>query len=200
MISETLADMARALHLGLEAALLDRSAFERIALEPGRAPAALIVPFLAGASELLGQGYVLASRRVSRWRALASLVMTGLVYVIAAVVWAVSAHLFLSLGRFEPEPELTLLGAISIGYAPRMLSVLTIAPYYGELLERVLDAWTMVCVGLGLWVLTGGPLAVVLACALLGWLCSFAFQRLGGRFTGPLARRLGLVTDRARHG
>jgi hypothetical protein len=191
--------LARAWELAVGAASFDRGTLEQVAADPHASLAALLVPFAAGASELMGQAYVLAERRVRRWRATASLVMTGLVYIGAAIVWSAAAHLFLALGRFDPDSELVLLGVIAIGYAPRVLSFLTIAPYYGEFLDHALDAWSMACVGWGLWVLAEGPIAPVLACAVLGWLCSLLLRRLGGRVTAPVVRRLGLATGPLRH-
>jgi hypothetical protein len=193
-----LATLPHAFDLALGATLFERSAIEMIAVDRAAALALFALPFLAGASELLGQASVLAARRIGRGRAAASLAMTGLVYVAAAAVWAASAHLFLALDG-DRVSELALFAVISVGMTPRLISVLTVAPYYGELLHRALDAWSMAVVGWGLWVLVGGPVAPALLCAALGWLCSLGVRRLGGLLLEPTLRRLRLATPGSRH-
>tara|TARA_R110000744_G_scaffold145205_5_gene257598 strand:+ start:7348 stop:8052 length:705 start_codon:yes stop_codon:yes gene_type:complete len=192
-------DMAHALSLALDAALMQRTGFETLAAEPRIALAALVVPLIAGASEMLGKAYVLAAQKVGRWRMLASLGLTGLVYLLGVVVWGISAHFLLGLAGAQPVSETVLAGTIALGYAPRLLSVLTVAPYYGELLDRALDGWTFVCIGWGFWVVIGGPLGLVIACAGAGWLVSAAVRHYGGRLTEPLLRRLRLVTPGGGH-
>lgn len=194
-----LSDIAQALALSLDAALLQRAAFAYLATHPHIALAALIVPLIAGASEMLGKAYVLAAQKVGRWRIIASLAVTGIVYLLGVLVWSASAHFLLSLAGDFAVPEIVLAGTIALGYAPRLLSVLTVAPYYGELLDRALDAWTFVCVGWGFWVVIGGPLALVILCAAAGWLVSAGVRHYGGRFTEPLLRRFRLVTPGGGH-
>jgi hypothetical protein len=82
---------------------------------------------------------------------------------------------------------------ISLGYAPRLLGALTIAPFYGEILGRALDAWAMACVAFGVWTVTQGAVAPVLACAALGWLVSLVLRHVGGALLGPMLRWTGLA-------
>ncbi|PWE17912.1 hypothetical protein DDZ18_04870 [Marinicauda salina] len=184
--------------LALAAAALDPAAFERASANRAAALTVLALPFLAGASELLGQAYVLAARRVSRAQAAASLVTTGLVYVAGAVVWGAATYALLAAARPGPPPDAAILGVVAVSYAPRVLSLLTIAPYYGEFVNRALDAWMMTCVALGLWVVVDGALWAVLACAAAGWAVSLSTRRVAGLVLGPAARRLGVITARRR--
>tara|TARA_R110002072_G_scaffold190482_7_gene347481 strand:+ start:841 stop:1440 length:600 start_codon:yes stop_codon:yes gene_type:complete len=196
---DLLADFAQALALAFDAALLQRSAFAYLTDHPSIAPAALIIPLIAGASEMLGKAYVLVAQKVGRWRIGASLMVTGLVYLLGVLVWSASAHVLLSLAGELSVSEAVLAGTIALGYAPRLLSVLTVAPYYGEFLDRALDAWTFVCVGWGFWVVIGGPLGLVIASAGAGWLVSAGVRHYGGRLSEPLLRRLRLVTPGGGH-
>ncbi|MBY0565157.1 MAG: hypothetical protein K2P58_13350 [Hyphomonadaceae bacterium] len=177
-----------------DAATFTRSAFTALNTQPSLAEAALWIPFLAGVSELIGQAYILASRRIAAGRAIISLALTGAIHVTAVIVWALAAFLFLELDRQGSDTLLSLLGAISLGYAPRLLSILTIAPFYGSMLGRALDAWAMACVGWGVWVVTGGPVAPALGCAALGWLASLMARHFGGVLLSPSLRSLGLAT------
>ena len=194
-----LSDIAHALALSVDAALLQRPAYEYVAAHPSIALASLIVPLIAGASEMLGKAYVLVAQKVGRWRIMASLAVTGLVYMLGVLVWSASAHFLLSLTGDLPVSETALAGIIALGYAPRLLSVLTVAPYYGEFLDRALDAWTFVCVGWGFWVVIGGPIGLVILCASAGWLVSAGVRHYGGRLTEPLLRRMRLVTPGGGH-
>ena len=64
-------DLARALGLAVDAALLQRAAFTHLVDHPSIALAALVIPLVAGASEMLGKAYVLAAQKVGRWRIMA---------------------------------------------------------------------------------------------------------------------------------
>lgn len=192
-------DIAQALGLAIDAALLQRAAFAYLASHPSIALAALAVPLIAGASEMLGKAWVLAAQKVGHWRLIASLALTGLVYLLGVVIWGLSAHFLLGLGGHLEVSETVLAGTIALGYAPRLLSVLTVAPYYGEFLDRALDAWTFVCIGWGFWVVIGGPIALVILCAGAGWLVSAGVRHFGGRLSEPLLRRLRLVTPGGGH-
>ncbi|SDM78591.1 hypothetical protein [Maricaulis salignorans] len=194
-----LSDLARALGLAVDAALLQRAAFTHLVEHPSIALAALVIPLIAGASEMLGKAYVLAAQQVGRWRIMASLIVTGLVYLLGVLVWSASAHVLLSLAGGLSVSETVLAGTIALAYAPRLLSVLTVAPYYGEFLDRALDAWTFVCVGWGFWVVIGGPLGLVIVSAAAGWMVSAAVRHYGGRLSEPLLRRLRLVTPGGGH-
>ena len=148
---------------------------------------------------MAGQAFILAARRVSAWQAGASFALTGIVHVTAVAFWALGARILLGSGLSELTPErlptdLELLGVISLGYAPRLLGALTIAPYYGEVLGRALDAWSMACVGWGISVITGGPIWAALVCAVFCWLGSWLFRHFGARIVAPLIERLGVVT------
>lgn len=178
--------------LCVDAAMFRREAFETVQGDPRLALAALSVPFLAGASELLGEAWVLASRKAGRWQVLMSLTTTGSAYVVSVVTWSGAAYLLMGLGGLHAPSQLAVLGVIAIGYAPRLLSLLAVAPYYGETLDHALDAWSMACIGVGLWSL-GGESPLIVAVAVLGWLASLAVRRSGGtigRFALRRVRRL----------
>lgn len=194
----TTPELAQALAASVDAALLHRTAYLRVQ-QPEFALAALAIPFLAGASEMAGQAFILAARRVSAWQAGASFALTGFVHLTAVALWALGAHILLGLGFGELTParlptDLELLGVVSLGYAPRLLGVLTMAPYYGEVLGRALDSWSMACVGWGISVITGGPIWAALVCAVFGWSGSWLFRHFGARVAAPLLERLGVVT------
>ena len=189
-------ELAQALSASVDAALLHRTAYLKVE-QPEFALAALVIPFLAGASEMAGQAFILAARRVGKWQAAASFALTGFVHITAVTLWALGAHISLGLVQMTPArlpSDLELLGVVSLGYAPRLLGALTIAPYYGEVLGRALDAWSMACVGWGIAVITGAPIWAAMVCGVIGWLGSWLFRHYGARAAAPLLERLGVVT------
>lgn len=183
--------MSHWLSIILGAALFQRSAL----LEIGAVPSLplLIVPLFAGLSEMAGQSFILVWRRVRLPQALASFGLTALVHVIGVSVWTAAALLTFHVGHGQTIASGLIFNIVAICYAPRLLSILTIAPYYGELLGRALDAWTMACVGWGFFAVAGASLPAATTCALAGWAVSHAVRHLGGHITAPLLNRLGLV-------
>ena len=186
--------IAHLLSEAFDAALFRDRAFLDIIASPRAALWAIWIPLLAGMSELAGQCVVFVSRRVKPAQAIASFALTGLIHVGAVAVWTAAAVALLHGEHMQVVSTLGILGVVSISYAPRLLSALTIAPFYGELLGRLLDAWTMACVGWGVWITTGASVIDATLCALVGWSASYLIRRFGGHVSAPLLQRLGLVT------
>lgn len=172
---------------------MQRDAFASLDAMGASASWTLIIPFAAGVSEMAGQSIVLSRRRIHGVRTIVCFVLTGAVYVAAVVTWTAAAWALLEFDGVR-SPETTVLSAIALGYAPRALSFLTIAPYYGSIAGRALDAWSMACVGWGLSVISGGATPVVLLCAALGWAASVVMRWIAGVVFAPALRRLGVAT------
>jgi hypothetical protein len=173
------------------AALFERPALAELASASSFAPAC--VPLLAGLSEMAGQSFVLVSRRVHLAQAIASYGLTALVHIGGVLIWTCTALLLTKLSPATHAPTALIFNTVAVCYAPRLLGLLTIAPYYGELLGRALDAWTMACVGWGVFVMTGLSLPAALVCASVGWIAIHLSRHFGARLTTPILNRLGLV-------
>lgn len=92
---------------------------------------ALVIVFLAGLSDMLGQSVVLFANRVTPRRFTVSLLMSALVLVISAVVWIGSIWLVLRFifgleGRFY-----RVFVVVSLSYAPLLFGFLSLLPYLG---------------------------------------------------------------------
>ena len=122
------------------------SAFHQAALSAEAQSAALLIAFLAGVSEMLGQSVILVVNRVVLYRFLASIAFTGVSYVVTALVWAACAYAvapltpvgFLGLGDIA-----AVTGVVALAFAPRILGVFSIAPYFGAAFGNLLEAWAM---------------------------------------------------------
>ena len=146
--------------------------------------AAFAIAFLSGISEMIGQSVVLVVNRVPLYRFIASLLFTGLIYLVAALSWAASVVVVAPLFRAEIVDVIGYAGLfaiISMSFAPRLLGVLTIAPYFGVAFGYLLDAWVLACVIFGLHAASDLPLLAATICGGVGWTTSFAIRALLGR-------------------
>ncbi|WP_157014630.1 hypothetical protein [Mesorhizobium xinjiangense] len=185
MMATLLAALPRALNLGVDAMSFDATAFHRVGNAVGVNPLALLVVVLAGLSQAVGQGVVLLLNRVPKPRFALSLVLMGAIYVAAATVTAVTTMIaadfaFASNVAFWPT-----IGVVALAHAPRLLGVFTLAPYFGDGLNRLLDIWVFVLVPYGLHYGLALPVAAALLSALIGWLSTRILWLLFGQ---PLTR------------
>lgn len=180
--------------LALAAGALDFSAaaFARAAVSGEAQTAALLIAFLAGVSEMLGQSVILVVNRVALYRFLASLAFTGLSYVLTALAWALSAIAvapLTRLGVLGPHEIAGVIGVVSLAFAPRLFGVFCLAPYFGLALGNLLEAFAMVLVVFGLHAGFGLPIWAALFCGGAGWAVStVARGYLGHLLAKPLGR------------
>jgi hypothetical protein len=180
-----------ALALGAAALGFDADAFRRVAAEPFARDLAFVLVYLAGVSQAVGHGVVLFLNRVPPARFLVSLALMGAIYAAGALLTAAAtlAVADLAFGRrlaFAPT-----VAVIALAHAPRLLGFLTLAPYLGELLDRVLDVWVLTLVLFGLHHGAGLPVHSAALVAALGW----AAMRL---LWLALGRPVSAVVDAAR--
>lgn len=167
-------------------------AFQRAATSADAQSAALIIAFLAGVSEMLGQSVILVVNRVALYRFLASLVFTGFTYLVTALTWALSAIAIAPLtpvGVLSPGDIAGIVGIVSLAFAPRLLGALSIAPYFGIAFGHLLEVWAMVLAVFGLHMAVNLPLGAAIACGGAGWIASYALRSFLGRaLAKPLSR------------
>lgn len=167
-------------------------AFARAAHSGEAQTAALTIAFLAGVSEMLGQSVILVINRVALYRFLASLAFTGFTYVLTALVWALSAVAvapLTRLGMLGPHEIAGVFGVVSLAFAPRLFGVFSIAPYFGQALGNLLEAFAMALAVFGLHAGFGLPLHAAVFCGGAGWLLSYGVRSyLGHLLAKPLGR------------
>ncbi|MEM8771278.1 MAG: hypothetical protein AAGD92_06490 [Pseudomonadota bacterium] len=177
--------------LAFGAASFKEAAFVRAAISPKAQTAALIIAFMAGVSEMLGQSVVLVVNRVPLYRFLASLAFTGLTYALTVLTWATAALAVspaTGLGALGPAQIGAVSGVLALAFAPRLLGVLSIAPYFGVALGNALEAWSMALAIYGLQIGLDLPLGAAVFCGLTGWFVSYGFRTFFGH---ALAKPLG---------
>jgi hypothetical protein len=169
-----------AVGLGLDAMGFEPDAFRRVAAGSGR-DLVLLVVYLAGVSQAIGNGVVLFLNRVPRSRFVLSLALMGAIYLVGALVTA-TATLGIAYLLFSRDLDfLPTIAVIALAQAPRLLGFLTLGPYLGELLDRLLDVWVLTLVLFGLHHGLGLPVHVAALVALLGWVAQRLLWLVFGR-------------------
>ncbi|GJL95665.1 MAG: hypothetical protein DHS20C05_20700 [Hyphococcus sp.] len=166
------------------------AAFLRAAQSAEAQTAAVTIAFLAGVSEMLGQSIILVVNRVALYRFLASLAFTGLTYVVTALIWGLSALAVAPLtrvGALSLADFSSVVGVLALAFAPRLLGVFSLAPYFGGPLANILEAWAMALAIFGLHVALELPLGAAVFCGLAGWAVSYGLRSFFGRL---LAKQL----------
>lgn len=168
------------------------AAFRRVAASPEAQSAALIIAFLAGMSEMLGQSVILVVNRVALYRFAASIALTGATYALTVLTWSVSVVAVAPLTRLGAVgladlPAVT--GVLALAFAPRLFGVLSIAPYFGAALSNLLEVWAMALAIFGLHVGLDLPIGAAVFCGGAGFFVSYLFRTFVGRFFAkPIAR------------
>ncbi len=168
------------------------SAFLRVAGSAEAQSAALIIAFLAGVSEMLGQSVVLVVNRVPLYRFLASLAFTGATYALTVITWSIAvlaAAPLTRLGAVGIDDFAAITGVLALAFAPRLFGVFSIAPYFGAALGNVLEVWAMSLAIFGLHVGLDLPVAAAVFCGGAGFLVSYLFRSFLGRLLAkPIGR------------
>ena len=185
-----------AVGLGIEAMGFSADAFRRVAAGADR-DLVLLVVYLAGMSLAVGNGVVLFLNRVPRLRFVLSLALMGAVHLVGALVTTATALVVADLAVGRDLDFVPTLLVIALAQAPLLLGFLTLAPYFGELLERFLDVWVLTLVLFGLHKGLGMTIEGAAALALLGWASTRVLTFVLGR---PMTRVVNLLRRAAAGG
>ena len=166
---------------------LKGEAFELIQLPLGT-QAALLIAFLAGLSQGIGQGIVLFINRVKPIRFILSLLIGAILYAFSYVFWAASTWIVIRL--FDDISLVTVVRTLGLAYAPLTLSFLGAMPYLGSPILVVLSLWSLLAFVVGLMTVTGFNIWTVFACGALGWGVFQVLQRTIGRPIAEIGKRL----------
>ena len=191
IIGDILAFPLLLFELALAAMGFSTAAFMRAAGSAEAQTAALTIAFLAGVSEMLGQSVILVVNRIALYRFLASLVFTGVTYLVTALIWTFSAIAIAPLtrvGMIDLSDTVGVFAIVSLAFAPRLLGVFSIAPYFGVAFGNALEAWAMVLAIFGLRVALDLPLGAAVFCGGAGWLVGYFLRNFFGH---ALAKPLG---------
>ncbi|MBE9138594.1 CAAX protease [Nodosilinea sp. LEGE 07088] len=137
----------------------------------------LVVVFMAGLSQAVGQGIILFVNRVKPLRFLLSLVLSALLFVAGYLFWSLSIWFVSSWLLEQPIAWLVVRDSLTLSYAPLMFSFLGAMPYLGMPLLRLLSLFSLTLVVLTLAALASLPVWQAAVHVGLGWLVLQVLQQ-----------------------
>ena len=125
---------------------LDSDVIRGVQSMPSGPVVAVTILLLACVSDVLGNSPLLFIRRMRPARLATSLGIATILTVVRLSIWVLSFWVVVSVleGRSVPLARVVLV--IGIGYAPMLLSALTLIPTVGPFIGRLLEAWTLVAI------------------------------------------------------
>jgi hypothetical protein len=149
---------------------LDPAVFTAVLSTAGGGWVALAILFVAGISDMLGQSVVLFANRVSPRRFWVSVFMSALVLAFSIVVWAVSIWLVVRF-IFALDGVLTnIFILVALSQAPLVFSFLSLMPYLGSLIYRVVRIWSLLALVVAVKAVAGAVFWQGILACLIGWL------------------------------
>jgi len=164
---------------------LEPSAFGRMYLSEDGLAFAILVLFLAGLSQALGQSAVLFINRVRPVRFVLSLIVSSVLYIFSYLFWATSIWVVSNYVYGVDLPFGRVALSLALCYAPQVLGIIVAFPYFGGPLASLLTVWTFLGILTGLEAVQGLTLWSALGCSFLGWIVLQLLQRTVGR---PIAK------------
>ena len=148
------------------------------------------IALLAGVSTMLGHMAILKLNHIAGLRLVASMVLTSVTLAFlytcqAAVTWGVA-----TLVLYRPFPLVPLILVALVSLAPLVFNVVTMLPYLGLGIARVLQAWSYLILWLGVGATFGVEWPWALGFALAGWIVMQFLARILSKPMGYLSSHL----------
>ena len=167
---------------------LNAETFHTIQTQPHSLLAALTIVFIAGISQSLSQIVVLFINQVRPVRFVMSLVISALFFVIGYGFWALSTWAILNLTFEGHLPFTAMLRTLGFSYAPLMLGIFVIFPYFGSAIFVLLSIWTLLAVVVGIEAITPLGRWDAFESAALGWVVLQLLQKTVGQPVASLGQ------------
>jgi hypothetical protein len=141
----------------------------------------LLIVFLAGLSNSLGQSIVLFANQVKPKRFIASLAVGALIYVfgfmaLSLSIWLVEQFLF-----DRSEPFISMIKVVGLAYSPYLFSFFILTPYFGSLISVILSLWSLAAILIGLMATLELSIWQAVLASALGWILVQLSSRTIGR-------------------
>lgn len=148
--------------------VLDNEAFSRI-IELESLRIALLVVFLAGLSNAIGQSIVLFANEVKPRRFLASLLLASFIYVSGFLFFVFSIWLVESFIFTKNEPFRNMIKVVGLAYSPYLFSFFILTPYFGSFISVALSLWSLAAILVALNATLALSFWQAFLCSALGW-------------------------------
>ena len=160
---------------------LHSETFQSLQTQPHSLLAALTIVFIAGFAQSLSQIVVLFVNQVRPLRFVLSLFISTLFFVVGYCFWAMSIWAILNISFGGYLPFNAVVRTLGFSYAPLMLGVLVVIPYFGSAIFVVLSIWTLLAVVVGIESITTLSRWEAFGSAALGWIMLQLIQKTVGQ-------------------
>ena len=124
------------------ALLLNPEVFKLINILPDGTKTALMIVFVAGLSQAIGQSVVLFINRVKPFRFFLSLLVGAILFACSFVFWGFSTWLASHIIFGSNVGFQSVTRTLSLSYAPQMFDILGGLPYFGSPIFLLLSVWS----------------------------------------------------------
>jgi len=173
---------------------LSPQAFAAMIQRPDADKIAIMVLFLAGFSEAIGQSIILFLNQVKPVRFMLSVLLSAILFIFSYGFWIWSTWMVSRLLLQETVDYAVVFRTVGLAAAPQILSFLIAMPYFGVPIQVVLSLWALLAFVRGFNVATGFGVWEAFWCGLLGWLMLQVLQRTIGRPIAALGSWLSNTT------
>ncbi|MEO0645523.1 MAG: hypothetical protein AAFZ17_05115 [Cyanobacteria bacterium J06650_10] len=179
--------------------------FQSLQNQPNSLLASLTVVFIAGLAQSLSQIVVLFVNQVRPLRFVLSICISALFFVVGYCFWAFSIWTILHVFFDSYLPFTSIVRTLGFSYAPLMLGVLVVMPYFGSAIFVILSIWTLLAVIVGIESISTLGLWPAFESAALGWVVIQLLQKTVGQPIATLGQWITnwvageeLITNRTR--
>ncbi|MEL6490988.1 MAG: hypothetical protein AAFQ95_13600 [Cyanobacteria bacterium J06621_3] len=184
---------------------LQADTFQTLQNQPHSLIVALSIVFVAGLAQSLSQIVVLFVNQVRPLRFALSLVISALFFVVGYGFWVLSIWAIVNTFLEGYLSFLAVIKTLGFSYAPLMLGLLVVIPYFGSAIFVILSIWTLLAVVVGLESITTLGLWEAFASAASGWVMLQLLQKTVGQPIASLGQWITnwaageqLITNRVR--
>ncbi len=155
--------------------------FQTLQNQPQSLLAALTIVFIAGIAQSLNQIVVLFINQVRPLRFVLSLIISAILFVVGFGFWAFSTWLLINSIFNSYLPLIAVVRTIGFSYAPLMLGIFVIMPYFGSPIFILLSTWTLLAVVVGIDAISTLELWEAFSSVALGWIVIQLIQKTVGQ-------------------
>ncbi|MBE9059670.1 hypothetical protein IQ256_01530 [cf. Phormidesmis sp. LEGE 11477] len=155
--------------------------FQTLQNQPHSLPAALTIVFIAGIAQSLSQIVVLFINQVRPLRFILSLVISAILFVVGFGFWALSTWVMINTVFNSYLPLSAVIRTIGFSYAPLMLGLFVVMPYFGSAVFILLSIWTLLAVVVGIDTISTLALWEAFGSVALGWIGIQLIQKTVGQ-------------------
>ncbi len=174
-----LSEIANYLELLKKTLFLNQTAF--LELSQSGYKLALLIVFLAGLSQALGQSIILFINKVSKRRFVFSLLISAIIFTLSFFFLVLSISLTVNFAYHKEESLKSVITITGLAYLPYLFSFFTLAPYFGSFITLSLSLWNLAAIITAVSVVFSLNIYQALAASIIGWLLKQLLKSTIGR-------------------